>query len=207
MKSKGWRKESQRHQLASRGISTKEHKPNDNEGIKKDKKIVKLVKLPSAVYSENKIKIKKMFKDEGLIFNKMEYLGNGKFVWENELERIELILEDDNSILKWESGNETNLYQNLKTYTTKIGGFWFDDKITRMTTNNDLKRFDNKYMNKFIRCERDARIKGFNHCPILIPMIKEYIEERKEIDGKHIIISDIVKKVNSNVDKNIKPKR
>jgi hypothetical protein len=143
-------------------------------------KKIEFVKLTSEAYSENKAKIKKIFKDEGLIFNRGKYLADGKFIWENDKQSIELIAENENSILRWESDDFTSLYEKLKIYTTQLNGEWSTKKIEPIKLDSDLIRYDNKYMNKFIQHEKNARVKGFKHCPILKPMIKEYLDNRKE---------------------------
>lgn len=192
-----WFKERQKHSLASRGVKTK---PIIFQCCGEQKKI-EYVKLISDVYSKNKDKIKKLFKEEGLLFNRGEYLTNGKFVWENNIESIELVMEEDSAVLRWESGNKTTLYEKLKVYTSQLGGIWSTKKIEPTKTKEELDKFDSKFMNKFIQHERNARIKGFKHCPILVPMIKEYVEQRKEYDEKNISVIEVARKVNEQVDK------
>jgi len=179
---KGWHNEPQAHALASKGIRTSIQINACGEQLKKE-----YVILDKSAYSDNKVKIKKIFKDMGLEFDKPEYFKSNKFIWKNDKERIELINEDDKAVLHWESSEESELLQKLKEETEKLDGVWVskdtDSEAGKVELGNDLKKFDSRNMSLFIENERNARMRGFKHCPILKAMINEYIENRDKEFG------------------------
>lgn len=197
---KGWHGEKQAHSLASKGIKTTVNVPAYGEKLQKE-----FVKMSRDIYSKNKVKIKKLYKDKGLEFNKQEYHSNNKFIWENDTERVELIPEDNVVTIYWQSKDKTDLLGELKTKTKELGGIWTvqkeDKKKDSELKEQEIKSFDGKNMAKIIENERNARSKGFEHCPILKPMIRDYLEKREEKYGKsEKTVDEIVKYVYEYID-------
>lgn len=199
--SKGWHGEKQAHSLASKGIRTSKKCYALGEELQKE-----YVKMSRDIYSKNKVKIKKLYKERGLEFDKKEYHSNNKFIWENETERIELIPEENVVTIYWQSKEKTELLDELKEKTKELGGIWKtkkdDKKKDEEARIQEIKSFDGKYFAKFIENEREARHKGFSHCPILKPMIKEYLEKREEkYEKSEKTLDEIVKYVYGHIDK------
>lgn len=198
---KGWHGEKQAHSLASKGIKTSNNFNVSGETLQKE-----YVKMSRDVYSKNKVKIKKIYKDKGLEFDKKEYHTNNKFIWENDTERIELVPEENVVTIYWQSKEKTELLGELKEKTKELGGVWRakkdDKKKDEEARVQEIKKFDGKYLAKFIENEREARHKGFTHCPILKPMIKEYLENREEkYEKSEKTLDEIIKYVYDYIDK------
>jgi len=199
--SKGWYGESQKHLLASKGIRSSTKIPAYGEKMNKQ-----FVKMSRDIYSQNKAKIKKLYKEHGLIFDKAQYYKD-KFIWENEKERVELVPEDNVVTIYWESkdGSDSELLEQLKEKTKELGGIWKevkdDSKKKEKDAEDKFNYFEKRSMAILVENERNARSKGFTHCPILKPMIKDYLEVRERKYGKtDKSVDDIVKYVYDYVD-------
>lgn len=197
---KGWYGESQKHSMASKGIRTSVSIPAYGDLVPKKE----FVKMNREVYSKNKAKIKKLYKEHGLVFDKAQYYKD-KFIWENDKERVELIPEDNVVTIYWEANDKTDLLEELKTKTKELGGIWSvykeDKEAKKSEAEDEFAYFEKRSMAILTENERNARSKGFNHCPILKPMIKDYLEVRERKYGKtDKTLDEVVEEVYKYVD-------
>lgn len=204
-----WPRDRYEHALVTKGVKTKHdnisipEKRNISAHSEKIKK--EYVKMSHETYSKNKAKIKKLYKKYGLVFDKALYYRD-KFVWENAEQKIELVSEDDVVTIYWEGKENTDLLDELKAKTKELGGAWKvykEDKAKKKAiVKDEFKHFEGKSMAILIENEREARHKGFKHCPILKPMVKDYLEVRKRKYGKaNKSVDDVVKYVYNYVNK------
>ena len=179
---KGWHGEKQAHSLASKGIRSSTINIPAYGKLNKQ-----FVKMSREVYSQNKVKIKKLYKEHGLVFDKAQYYKD-KFIWENDNEKIELVPEDAVATIYWEGNEESELLNQLKEKTKELGGIWKvhkeDEGKKEAEAEAEFDYFEKRSMAIIVENERNARSKGFKHCPILKPMIKDYLEVRERKYGK-----------------------
>lgn len=125
-------------------------------------------------YDKNKVAIKTLFKSYGLIFNRGKYM-QGKYSWEKGEEVVEatFVKNDvgDTLVAKFMITVSPQFEQVLKSTFTLLGGQWNVQEEQIPTPPDE----DKIWMHKFINEERKARSNRWEHCPILKPMIKEYL--------------------------------
>jgi len=177
----GWSGESQRHSMAKRGIiSTEIRIPT--KGIEETNQTF-IVTLPEGVYDKNKVRLKAIFKQFGLEFNKKEYFV-GKFIWQSPTESVEGKFEKNEQGVTTKATfllNTGDSFNNVFRPIIKIlGGDWCNAEETKNVEKNAL--YD------IVKEELRARNRRWPHSPLLKPMIKEYFTKNNiAFDNKKII--------------------
>lgn len=168
--------------------------------------------LPGLLYSQNKDKIKKLFKKYGLKFNQGACLSNNLFLWQGDKQQVEgkFFKDDDGQTLRseliWTCEEETDLMAEMDALISSLGGSLEEANKEEMkeeeVKEEEAERddFEKKWRHRLLNEERNARSKGFKHCPILLPMVKQYLTEREKPFKEHDA-NKLVSKIHDMIDK------
>ena len=87
------------------------------------------------------------------------------------------------------ASERNEVFDDLKEVIEELGGSWEEvaeeelQKEADEEKNKEQEAFESAMWNKWFREERDARKKGFEHCPILKSLITSLLTERHEKFG------------------------
>ena len=163
-------------------------------------------------YSQNKDAIKEIFKKNSLKFNQHEYHTNEKFVWSDDNITVEAKYTSDSVKIVIIADKKYAFIADIKKIVKSLDGKWKIVPKEKLEANKDLmnaeeiKIFDKKSMSIIINEQRNSMRKGFKICPILKPMIKDYLEFRKSkfnVDSKYTIDSlydEVIEKTKHQID-------
>lgn len=151
--------------------------------------------LPNQLYSDNKVKIKKLYKAHGLKFNQGALHSAQIFLWQGDGQEVEgKFAKDEDGItvhseLVVTAGWRTDLFDELKELVEELGGSWAIAEVEELQKEEDgqkleaIKKFEEAMWNRVLTEERYARRKGREHCPVLKNIITEVLTERHEKFG------------------------
>ena len=170
--------------------------------------------LKGSLYSDNKVKIKKVFKAHGLKFNQGACMSAKCFLWQSEEGQVEGKFTKDKSgttiraELVITAEDRTPAFDDLKECVLELGGSWSIVSEEEMEVeaeeeaDEEFAAFEKKWKHKLLFEERNGRKSGFNHCPILKPFIKQYLEERESEYGlTDKTVDKVLKEIYKIVDK------
>jgi len=170
--------------------------------------------LEGALYTTNKVKIKKLFKKYGLKFNQGACLSNNLFLWQREGLQVEgKFTKDDEGVttraeLVITGDERTPEFDELKECVEALGGSWeeVEKEVLKeehaQEMDKELIDFDKRWNNRMLNEERNARRSKFKHCPILKPLVNQYLSEREQFKPKKKKNADkIIKEIYQVVDK------
>lgn len=158
-------------------------------------KLREIAILQGHLYSDNKEKIKKLFKQFGLAFNQGALNAAHLYIWQGEAEQVEGKFTKDSdgltihSTLTWTGKERTPFLDELKKLTEELGGGWKvagEEELVKEEVDDRkkaIKEMENDGLTKLYGEERKARVQGFGHCPIIKPMITKFLTERYEKFG------------------------
>lgn len=146
--------------------------------------------LPNQLYSENKTKIKKVYKEHGLKFNQGALHSANIFLWQGDGQQVEgrFTKNDDgvtvHSELVVTADERTPFFDDLKELVEELGGSWEisgEEELQKEEVDErdkEIKKYEFNMYNQLFNEERKARQQGFQHCPVIKPMITKMLEER-----------------------------
>jgi len=165
--------------------------------------------LAGKKYDKNKIVVKGIFKQHGLVFDKGLMAREQRFVWKNDEQSVEGHYtkdEEGNTTLaefEWKGEKDTQLKKDLKRTVIILGGEW-EERDEEQPVTSGIEEFTQKMIRKLEIEETNARYRKYEHSPILKPMAKQLLEEREEqFEVSDINIDDLVNKIYKLVDENI----
>jgi hypothetical protein len=177
-------------------------------------KVKEIGKLKGNIYSENKVKVKKVFKKYKMAFNQGACLSSNLFLWQGEDVAVEgKFVKDEAGVTQSATfiitGKErTPAFDELKECVEALGGSWSvaaEEEVKaeeEEEADAELVAFDKEWKNKLLSEERKARSAKFKHCPILRPMVKQFIEEReKRFNIKSETVEQIMEQIYKQVNK------
>jgi hypothetical protein len=173
--------------------------------------------LPDQLYSENKTKVKKVYKTHSLKFNQGALHTAQCFLWQGEGQQVEgKFTKDDNGVtihseLIVTADERTDLFDDLKEVVEELGGSWEIVGVEELQKEEDaerseaIKSFESAMWNKLFHEERTARSKGFEHCPILKGLITSLLTERHEkFELADLMPHDVLAEVYATIDSEVK---
>lgn len=180
-------------------------------------KVKEIATLPDQLYSNNKVKLKKIMKAHGLKFNTGALHTASVFLWQGAECQVEGKFTKDgegvtvHSELVVTGEERTQLFDDLKELIEELGGSWevVDVKQLIKESNEALIKeihdYEAKEMAKLTNEELNARRKGAEHCPVIKPMIVAYLTERHENYGlKDLTPHDVLAEVYAEADAEVK---
>jgi len=151
--------------------------------------------LPNQLYSDNKDKLKKVYKAHGLKFNQGALHTANIFLWQGDGQQVEGKFTKDDSGLTVHSElvvtatERTQLFDDLKEVVENIAGTWEIVEEEELQKEEDaakveaIEKFDARMWNRLLTEEKYARRSGHEHCPVLKGMITEELTDRHEKFG------------------------
>ena len=168
--------------------------------------------LSKAAYSANKNDIKKIFKDCGLAFNSQEYNQNDRFIWSDKDTIIEAKYTKTQVKIVITADEHYAFVDEIREIVKEKGGKWKivpPEKLKeneKLMLKQELKGYDRKKLYEIENEQRNAMRQGHKICPILKPMIKQYLEIRKatyDVENEHTpdsLFDEIIEKTKTEVD-------
>lgn len=168
--------------------------------------------LSKAAYAENKKDIKALFKDNGLVFNGAEYDNNIKFIWSDINITIEIKYTKTKVKIIIIADKKYKIVNEIKVIVKENKGKWKivpPEKLKeneKLVLSQELKEYDRKQLYLIQNEQRIAMRKGHKVCPILKPMIKQYLEERAtkfDVENEHTpetLFDEVIEKTKNQVD-------
>ena len=151
--------------------------------------------LPDQLYSDNKTKLKTIYKKHGLKFNQGALHNSNLFLWQGEGVVVQGIFTKDehgvttHSELLVKAKERTDLFDDLKEAVENIGGTWEivpeevlvkEEEAQKL---EEIESFEKSMWTKLFNEERKARKQGFEHCPVMKGLITEQLTERHKRFG------------------------
>ena len=177
-------------------------------------KLREVGKLEGSTYSDNKTKVKRIFKKHELKFNQGACLSSNLFLWQGEELQVEgkFIKDGDGVTISAEliiTGKErTSAFDELKECVLALGGSWGIAPEEEMKeeaeeeADEEFEAFKKEWKNRMLNEERNARRMKFKHCPILKPLVNEYLSKREQFKPKKKLTAEkIIKEIYKIVDK------
>lgn len=147
--------------------------------------------LPGDSYSQNKTKFKKLRERFNLKFDRDAFLGVRTYRWSNEaIEIIGEFVKDvsgvtiHGALIVREYANVQGFKSEILQLTIECGGKEITSEEYDEMKSGGLKEFDEHWLSRLASEERKAKNRGYEHSPLLNPMIAEYIAERANNFGK-----------------------
>jgi len=172
--------------------------------------------LPDQLYSNNKDKIKKVYKAYGLKFNQGALHTNQLFLWQTEGTMVQgFFTKDDDGLtvhseLVITAKERTQLFDDLKELVEELGGKWEiveEEELQKEeddATTKAIEDFEHSMWSQLFNEERKARKKGFEHCPILKALITKLLTERHEKFGlQDLMPYDVLAEVYATIDSEV----
>jgi len=164
--------------------------------------------LPNQLYSENKVKVKKVMKAHGLAFNQGALHSANIYLWQGDGEQVEGKFTKDesgltvHSELVWSGKERSTFLSAFEELVKELGGSWEivgEEELHKEEADEleeERKNFDKRMWNRLLTEENYSKRKGLEHCPVLKPMITEELTERfKKFGLKDLTAWDVLAEV------------
>ena len=172
--------------------------------------------LPDQLYSDNKVKLKKVMKAHGLVFNQGALHSASIFLWQGEGEQVEGKFTKDksgltvHSELVWTGQERSDFLSAFEELIQELGGSWEiaeEEELKKeeyAEREEGVKSYEGNMFAQLLKEERDARGKGFEHCPVLKPMITKLLQERYDrFELKDLTPYDVLAEVYATIDSEV----